>query len=52
MEVAWGCVQREALILLGVVPYIIQTFYLYQATHYCKIMMLIKNCSSVYFQTA
>jgi hypothetical protein len=26
MEVAWGCVQREALVLMGDVPYIIQTF--------------------------
>ena len=52
MEMAWGCVQKEALVLLGVISYIIQTFNLYQVTHYCKIMILIKNCSFVYFQTA
>ena len=51
MEVAWGCVQREAFVLLGAIPYI-QTFNLYQVTHYCKIMILIKNCSFVYLQTA
>ena len=51
MEMAWGCVQREALVLLGAVPYIIQTFNLYPVTH-CKIMMIIKNFSCVYFQTA
>ena len=52
MAVAWDCVQREALVLSGVVLYIIQIFNLYQVTHYCKIKTLFKKCGFVYFQTA
>jgi len=49
MEVAWGCVQREVLVLLGMIPYIIQTFNLYQVTHYCK-MILIKMVALCIFR--